>query len=296
MNASTARTPIPPGRSAIIPPGRAVRGLDDTPTNFDSMGTLGQALSLRSDGPDRWLAYADPDHESMNAMFGGWTAGVTLGSVMRSAATGMAPTALTINFIKAIIPNQNVIIETKRLGGGRSIEHWRADLRRRSDDAVLASATVVLTDRRATDSHNQFSMPTVPDPEMLEDFHAPGPQGQQTMIHRISGEYGSGDSSTTHWMRDRSGRRLDHVQLAYLSDQNAPRSFFWGAGPRFSATLTMTVYFLASDDEIEAAGDDYLLAETVGMRGHQAISDQLARIWSRVGVLLATTHQLCWYR
>jgi acyl-CoA thioesterase len=259
------------------------------------MGFLGEALSLRSDGPARWLAYADPDHESVNAMFGGWTAGVTLGSVMRSAAEGKVPTAMTVNFVKAITPDQDVTIEVRRLGGGRSIEHWRADVRPGSDDAVLASATAVLTNRPATDSHSQFSMPTVPEPETLDEFHAPGPQGQQTMIHLISGEYGSGDSSSSHWMRDLSGRRLDHVQLAYLADQNAPRSFFWGAGPRFSATLTMAVYFLASADEIEAAGDDYLLAETVGSRGYQAISDQLARIWSREGALLATTHQLCWY-
>ena len=214
------------------------------------MGSIADALALRPDGANRWLAFADPDHESITAMFGGWTAGVALGSVVRSATGGATPSALT-------------------------------------------SALGVLTNRRDTDGHAQFSMPTVPDPETLEEFHAPGPQ---TMVRRIAGDYASGDSSSTHWMRDMSGRALDHVLLAYLADQNAPRSFFWGTGPRPSATLTLSVYFHATDDEIAAAGNDYVLAETTGTRGHRSTSDQHVRIWSRRGALLATSEQLCWYR
>jgi acyl-CoA thioesterase len=260
------------------------------------MGTLDEALSLRPDGPDRWLAHADPDHESITAMFGGWTAGVTLASVVRSSAGGATPSAMTIDFIGAITPGQDVAVEVGFLGGGRSIEHWRVDVRETSDNVVLAAAMVVLTNRRETDSQNQFSMPGAPDPESLEEFHAPGPQGQQTVLRLISGEYASGDSSSAHWMREMSGRPLDHVQLAYLADQHAPRSFFWGPGTRLSATLTMSVYFHASDEEIAAAGNGYLLAETTGSRGHQATSDLHARMWSRQGALLATTEQLSWYR
>jgi len=260
------------------------------------MGTLNDALGLRPDGADRWLAFADPDHESTNAMFGGWTAAVALGSVMGSAGGGASPSAMTINFIGAIAPDQDVAIEVRRLGGGRSIEHWRADVSSTSSGQVMASALVVLANRRATDSHVQRSMPTAPDPETLEESHAPGPQGHQTMLRLISGEFASGDSSSSHWVRDLSGRPLDHVQLAYLADQFPPRSFFWGPGPRMAATLTMSIYFYATDDEIAAAGDDYLLAEATGTRGEQATSGQQATLWSRHGALLATTEQLSWYR
>ena len=38
------------------------------------------------------------------------------------------------------------------------------------------------------------------------------------MIRAISGEYG-GDTTGAVWVRDRSGRGLDHLQLAYLADQ-----------------------------------------------------------------------------
>jgi acyl-CoA thioesterase len=148
------------------------------------MGTLEDALMLRSDGPDRWLAYADPDHESINAMFGGWTAAIALGSVMRSALGGASPSALTVNFIEAIAPDKDVAIESYRLGGGRSIEHWRADVRATTGSLIMASAMVVLTNRRTTDGHCQRSMPVAPDPETLEEFHAQGRQGQQRSFVR----------------------------------------------------------------------------------------------------------------
>ncbi len=139
-------------------------------------------------------------------------------------------------------------------------------------------------------------MPTVPDPEVLEELYAPGPQGQQTVIRPITGEFASGDSSSCHWVRDRSRRPLDHLQLAYLADQYAPRPYYWGPGLRQTATITMSIYFYATDDEMEDVGDDYLLIEATGTRGEQAISGQQAGLWSRPGALLATTEQLCWYR
>lgn len=98
------------------------------------------------------------------------------------------------------------------------------------------------------------------------------------------------------WVRDVSGRPVDHLLLAYFADQYAPRSFFWGEGPRPSATISLSVYFHATDDEIAAVGDDYILNEATGTRAEYSTSGQQARLWSRGGALLATTEQLCWYR
>jgi acyl dehydratase len=62
-------------------------------------------------------------------MFGGWTAAVMLGAVVRSAASTATPSALTVNFLGPIAPGGDVAVTTQRLGGGRSVEHWRADAR-----------------------------------------------------------------------------------------------------------------------------------------------------------------------
>jgi hypothetical protein len=133
-------------------------------------------------------------------------------------------------------------------------------------------------------------------PEGLEQIHAPGPQGEQTEIRQVSGEWGSGDTRGCLWARDAAGRTLDHLQLVYLADQYAPRSFFWGVGMRPSATITLSVYFHGTAAELAAVGTDYVLNEATGTRGEQSTSGQQARLWSRDGVLLATTEQLCWYR
>jgi acyl-CoA thioesterase len=108
--------------------------------------------------------------------------------------------------------------------------------------------------------------------------------------------FGRVDTTSLDWVRETSGRPVDRVQLALLADACAPRPFFWSEGPRPSATLAMTVYFHATDHELTAVGDDYVLNEVTGARGNASIADQSLRMWSRQGVLLASSHQLCSYR
>ena len=261
------------------------------------MSTIAESLTLRPDGDGRWLAHADPDHQSITGMFGGWTTGVLLGAVMRTSNdTAASPSAMTVNFIGAISPGHDVVVTVEHLGGGRSIDHWRAEVRSMTDEAVLASGLVALTKRRPSDPHLQLSMPEALDPDGLERIYAPPPQGLQSDLRTVFGAYASGDSRDCIWVRDVSGRPLDHLQLAYFADQYAPRSFFWGDGPGPSATISMSVYFHATDDEIAAVGDDYILNEATGTRAEYSTSGQQARLWSRDGTLLATTEQLCWYR
>jgi acyl-CoA thioesterase len=260
------------------------------------VGSVDEAIELRPDADGRWLAHADRDHESITGMFGGWTSAVVLNAVMRSSESAATPASMTINFLGSIPAGAEVAIDVERFGGGRSIHHWRADVRQAAEAAVLASAMVVLAERRTTDPHIEPTMPQVPDPATLEQIHAPPPQGLQTEIRFVSGEYASGRTTSRHWQRDASGRPLDHAHLAYLADQYAPRSFYWGIGLRPSATITMSVYFHATAEEISEVGTDYILNEAVGTRGESSTSGQQARLWSRGGTLLATTEQLCWYR
>jgi acyl-CoA thioesterase len=260
------------------------------------MTSLDAAVALTPSRDRGWRAHADPNHESITGMFGGWTSAVLLNAVAHTSDDDGRPSALTVHFVRPVTPGSEVTIVASRLGGGRSLEHWRADLTAADGDEVMASALAVLSHRRETEPHLQFEMPPVADPEGLERIHAPGRQGQQTEIRAVSGEWGSGDTRGLLWVRDASGRRLDHLQLAYLADQYAPRSFYWGPGMRPSATITMSVYFHATDAELAAVGDDFVLNQATGTRGGHSTSGQQARLWSRGGVLLATTEQLCWYR
>ena len=260
------------------------------------MGGLGEALALRPDGEGRWLGVADPEHESMNGMFGGWTAALLLAGAQRAADPGRRASALTVSFVSGVPPGSDVAIAVESLGATRSIEHLRVDLRTVADGVLRASALAVFTARRDSDGHLQPTMPAAPEPSLLEAFHAPGTQGERTELRRISMDYGTGDTTSTAWVRELSGRPVDDLTLAYLADQFPPRSFFWGGGPRPSATLTMSVYFHATAEELAAVGDDWILNEAVGSRGESSTSGQHARQWSRDGTLLATSEQLAWYR
>jgi acyl-CoA thioesterase len=262
------------------------------------MTDLEEALTVVAGGDGEWSAFADPRYESLNAMFGGWTTAIALRTVQDSIGSSAKPSAITINFVDRVEPGSDIRIRVDALGGSRSVTHWRADVTSATDRATLASATVVMTERRDTDGLTGPSMPAGADPESLDVFHPPGPQGERSMVRPISGQppFGQGSTHSTAWVREMTGRVVDHLQLALLADQFAPRPWFWSDGPRACSTMTMSVYFHATDDELAEVGDDYILNEAVGTRGAQSTSGQQARLWSRRGDLLATSEQLCWYR
>jgi acyl-CoA thioesterase len=261
------------------------------------MTGLAEALAIRPKSETEWLALADPGYEARNAMFGGWTAAVVLNAVVATATTSARPSTLTVNYIDRVDPGTEVLIRSHRIGGGRSIEHWRAELTT-LDDRPLAQALVILTSRRPTDGHTEPSMPEVPDPETVDVFHPPDPAGQHLEERRIAGfpPFNLEATASLSWVREMSGRPVDHLQLAYLADAYAPRCWFWSEDRRPNATLTLSVYFHGHDEEVAAVGDDYVLNEAIGTRGTESTSGEQARLWSRQGVLLATTEQLAWYR
>ena len=77
------------------------------------MGTLDEAVALDAVDAGAWQAHADPDHESINAMFGGWTAAVCLAAVQASSPSELTPSALTVNYIAAIAPGTHPTIHVE---------------------------------------------------------------------------------------------------------------------------------------------------------------------------------------
>jgi acyl-CoA thioesterase len=271
------------------------------PAQGDPMTSFDEAVTLHALEGNRWRGHADRRHESISGMFGGWTAATLLQAVLNSASAAgstATPAALTVHFVDKITPGEDVVLTVARLGGGRSLAFWRAELIPADGGRVLAHAVVTLVNRRESDGHVESRMPEAPDPSSLREFHAPGSQGQQTLIRPIWGHPPTKTASTSSaaWVQLVEPRPLDHTLLAYLADQFAPRSFYWSDEPRPSATVTLSVYFHATVDELAAAGEDYVLNEAIGTRGEQSTSGAQLRMWSRAGALLATSEQLCWYR
>lgn len=261
-------------------------------------GDLDRSLALSRSGDGIWIAHADPSYESMNGMFGGWTAAVALRAVCAEVnGETAAPSALTVNFVGKVEPGSDLVIQTRRVGGGRSVSYWQSEVT--ADEVTLAIASVVLTQRRETDGHLEIKAPAAPDPDTLEaTYPAPGPWGQRASVRPIVGfpPHNRESTHSTAWVRETSGRSVDHAQLALLADHRAPRSFFWSDGPRPSSTLTLSVYFHATEGELAAVGDDEILSEAFGTNGAHSTSEEHLRLWSRHGALLATSMQMAWYR
>ena len=62
------------------------------------MSELEEALTLRP-ADENWTAFADPRYESINAMFGGWTAAVALRATLKTADSDAMPSAIRIDKI-----------------------------------------------------------------------------------------------------------------------------------------------------------------------------------------------------
>lgn len=261
------------------------------------MSSLSEALSLRAVDPSEWRGLADPRYEAGTGMFGGWTAALLLRSVIDDPRAAGTASAITVHYMKRVVPGSEVRLRTRLVSNSRSLAFWSAELGLADDDAVAAVATVIVAQRKPSDRFTEHAMPSAPAPETLSQVHPPGTFGQRTLVRPVT--EGLFDQPTTRsltWVRELSGRAVDRVQLAYLADAYAPRIYLKSKAPRPCSTLTMTVYFCASDEELSGIGDDYILSDVAGTRAEQSTVGSRARLWSRGGALLATTEQLGWFK
>jgi len=258
--------------------------------------TLADSLTLQSTGDGLWRAFADPQNEANTGMFGGWTAALMMKAVLCDARAQGEPVAISVSYVNRVSPGRTLSVRTYPLGGGRTVTTWRADVWREDSEDVLASASVVLANRRESDGFTEWAMPPAPAPEDLPMIHPPAAFGQHVDMRMDKSPFGRADSHSLQWIRERTGHPVDHVLLAYLADCYPPRILYRGSAPRPSSTLTMSVYFYATAEELDALGDDFILSEAVGTRAQQSIVGSQLRLWSRNGVLLATSEQLCWFK
>jgi acyl-CoA thioesterase len=105
-----------------------------------------------------------------------------------------------------------------------------------------------------------------------------------------------GPATTVFWVRHKQRFEVDHALLAMLADFVPGRPMI--KFDRFMpfTTVSMNIYFHGSEAELAAAGDDYLLNDTVSRRCEGGYFDHELKLWSRQGALLLTSEQICAYR
>ena len=231
-------------------------------------------------------------------MFGGWTAAILLRAVLNEAGAERTPSALTVHYLKQVAPGCDITVRVRMIGGGRSLSFWCAELSVVGQEDLAATATVVLAKRRDSDGFTDVRMPEAADPGALSVVYPPGSFGERSLMRPVTGNppFDRAVTRSLAWVRETSARSLDYVQLAYLLDNYAPRVFLGTRGPRPYSTVTMTVFFHASEAELRELGDDYILIDAMGSRAESSTVGANARLWSRNGLLLATTEQLGWFK
>lgn len=106
----------------------------------------------------------------------------------------------------------------------------------------------------------------------------------------------SDSSTTTLWVRNNPARAMDFAALASVSDIFYPRVFLRRGQFVPAGTVSITTYFHADEQQLAAQGDDFVLATARAQRFSRGYFDQTAHLWGRDSSLLATSHQIVYFK
>lgn len=242
----------------------------------------------------------EPAWANMVGPFGGITAAVLLRAVESHPDRIGDPLALTVNFAGPITDGEfDIALRAARTN--RSNQHWMLELRQ--DDEVKTTATAVFGRHRDTWADTEAHPPGVTAPEQVTRGGLPEFIG---WAHLYDMRYTAGpvtdegtpsaSSTTTLWVRDAEQRPLDFAALAAASDIFYPRIFLRRGAFVPAGTISLTTYFHADQAQIDAVGSDYVLGSAHANGFARGYFDQSAQLWSRDGALLASSHQLVYFK
>ena len=260
------------------------------------------ALALQALGPDRWQGHTHPDWANMVGPFGGITAAQLLQAVCLDERRLGEPLALTVNFAAGVAEGP-FEIEARPARTTRTTQHWQMTLAQGGQICTTASAVFAV--RRPTWSAPELTMPQVPPAEQvpLETRLPPVQWPQRYEFRFVDGGWPDyrnpqdlPDSRTVLWVRDQPPRPLDAPSLAAIADVFYPRVFKRRQRFTPAGTVSITTYFHADAAALTAQADRPVLAVAHGRRFTQGFFDQTAELWSDDGHLLASSHQVVYYK
>ncbi|MEU4311657.1 thioesterase family protein [Nocardia sp. NPDC024068] len=274
-------------------------GIDAPPHVFDT------AIATEYVGTHHLAGHTCPDYANMVGPFGGVTAAALLRAIEQHPERLGDPLSLTVNFAGPIADGPFEIL-ARPVRTNRTNQHWQLELTQ--DGAVATTATAVFGLRRDTWSDLELIMPSVPGPDRAvpQEFPEFIAWGRNYDLRFVTGAVpdvapaddrpGHPDSVSTLWLRDRPARPLDFASLTAMSDAFYPRIFLRRGQYVPAGTISLTIYYHATAGELAAQGSEYLLGTARANRFGHGHFDQNAHLWGHDGTLLATSHQLVYYK
>ena len=252
-------------------------------------------------GNGRYRGATSPAYANMVGPFGGLIAATLLQSACLGPERLGDPTALTVNFCGPIADGA-FEIATRAVRTNRSSQHWSMELEQGGEIAV--TATAVFAKRRATWSRTEASFPIVPPALHVERATAfRMPWTHRYAMRFVHGPFPSltedlpgAEPLTQVWLADDPPRPLDFVALAALCDAFFPRIFLRRPTWTPIGTVSMTVYFHADASALAAQAGRPVLGSAWASHFGNGMFDEHVEVWSDEGGLLASSHQIVYFK
>jgi acyl-CoA thioesterase len=264
-----------------------------------------RATALEAKGEGSFAGRTSDAYWNFTGPFGGATAATLLRAAMEHPRRAGTPLALTVNFC-APVAKGDFTIAVREIRTNRSTQHWCAELSQ-AEVGIAATATVAFAARRETWAHQPARPPRVPAPETLTPLPM---RGMMAWLHNYEFRFALNmpqrlgttpnaepASALSHvWVNDAPARPVDFLSLTALADTFFGRIFHVLGAMVPIGTVSMTTYFHADAADLAAHGSAPLLGAADAKVFNKGYSDQTVDLWSRAGRLLATSHQIVYFR
>lgn len=257
------------------------------------------AIALDPEAPNLFFGRTSDDYWNAISPYGGVTAATVLQAVLRHPNRIGDPIAMTVNFAAAIQAGE-LIVRAFPVRTGRSTQHWQIEIIQAEDKPPLVTATAVFAIRRKTWSDTEATMPKVLGPQAFQRFIMAGPLPfleRYDLRYVDSSPYaGTEESLTQCWIGDVPPRRLDFPAIAAHCDSFIPRLFVRKGAASPISTVSMSINFHIDAPSLSALQGTFAFGQARANGFNDGFYDQEGKLWSEDGRLLATTHQMVWFK
>jgi hypothetical protein len=271
-----------------------------------------QAVALQRDADGGQVGHTHPAWWNMVGPFGGITAATVVAGMAQHPEVLGQPVALTVNYLAGFAPGPfRLLLRIVRTN--RSSQHWLIECQQAQADggvATVLTGTAVTALRRPTFNACDHPMPQVTPASQIARAQPPKelewlgrydtrmvcgapPTRWDGAVRDVAPDQAS---LTRLWARLVPERALDCAALAALADVFYPRVWLRRAEQVPAGTVSMTVYFHADAHDLAATGDGFVLCQARAQAYRDGHADQTAQLWNEAGTLLATSHQLVYYK
>lgn len=237
--------------------------------------------------------------------YGGMTAAVMQKATFAHPDREGEPVALTVNFV-APIGEGDFEVLPRIVRTNRSTQHWWVELLK--EGKVAATATAFYAKRRETWSSTEIKYPSAMAQQRgkrlsgkelslwMHSYDIRMIKGGPSSWGVARGGAEESNSESFLWVRDEPNRAMDFLSLSAICDAFAPRHFILRNRIVPAGTVSMTNYYHVQETELAALGDQFVLGHARGNLSYNNYSDQMAEIWSADRKLLATSHQIAYFK